>query len=61
MNPRLTDIQKISRRRCQTKGCPNKAIGIFKKKFLCKECYLRANPTSKDRKFKYVNYIPYWR
>ena len=39
----LTDFQKINRRKCQTKGCPNKATGISKKKFLCKECKKKKN------------------
>ena len=57
MNSPLTNREKISRFKCQTKGCPNKAAGIFKKKFLCKECYSRENPVSSDRKVKYINYI----
>ncbi len=57
MNPPLTDIERISRFKCQTKGCPNKASAIFKTKPLCKECKSRIHPTAIDKRCYYVNYI----
>jgi len=59
MKLKLTDREKIAKRKCETKGCPNKAVAIFKTKFLCKECHSRLNPKKNDRKFKYVNYVQY--
>lgn len=59
MKPKLTDIQTISRRKCEKKGCPNKSIAIYKKKFFCIECYNRKSPYRKYRwgKLKYIRYI----
>ena len=56
MNIKQTDKEKISKLKCQSKGCPNKSSGIFKTKPLCEGCYSRANPVASDRKFKYINY-----
>ncbi len=57
MKLKITDKEKIAKRKCQTKGCLNKASAIFKTKFLCKECNIKVNPKKIDRKFKYVNYL----
>ena len=57
MTPRLTDIQKISKKNCETKDCPNKAYALSKKKFLCKECFNRKSPYRKYRNLKYINYL----
>ena len=57
MKLKLTDNQRINRRRCEEKGCPNKATAIFKTKYLCEECNKRVNPKPNDRKFKYINSI----
>ena len=54
MTPRLTDIQKISKENCEIEDCPNKAAAIFKRKYLCKQCYSKENPTSTDRRL-YIN------
>lgn len=56
MNLKNTDKEKIRRRKCQTKGCPNKATAIFKTKYLCEECYYRLNPKL-SRVFPYINYM----
>lgn len=50
----LTDKEKIARRRCETKGCPNKAAALFERKYLCKECNIRINPKPKDKRLYYV-------
>ena len=57
MKLKLTDREKISRFKCQIKGCPNKAAAVFKTKYLCKECDKRLNPKPSDRRCYYVNYI----
>ncbi len=46
----ISDSQEISKKNCNTKDCPSKAEGIFKKKFLCKECSSRINPKASDRR-----------
>lgn len=56
MKLKNTDINRISKRKCQTKGCPNKASGILKKKFKCRECYRKEHPTKIDRRLYYINY-----
>ncbi len=53
----LTDREKIAKRKCEAKDCHNKATAIFKKKFLCEECYSRKNPTRIDKKLQCVNYL----
>lgn len=60
MKLKITDIERIARFKCEEKGCPNKAEGIFKNKWICKECSRRLNPKHKDN-VHYVNYIPYRR
>ncbi len=57
----LTDKEKISKRKCQVKGCPNKAGALYKTKFLCEECNVKINPKAKDKKIKYVNYLAHLR
>lgn len=51
------DIEKISKNKCQTKGCPNNAAAILKKKFLCKECNIKVNPKRSDKRSYYVRYV----
>lgn len=59
MKPRLTDIKKIARRKCEMKGCPNKAEGMSGTKYYCKDCNVRKNPSRKYRDLKYIGYIIY--
>ena len=32
------EIEQIQRRKCQEKGCPNKAESIYRTKFYCGKC-----------------------
>ena len=50
MKLHTTDISQISKRNCETKDCPNKAAAIFKRKFLCKQCYSKEKPNKNDKK-----------
>ena len=53
------EFEQIQRRKCQEKGCSNKAASIFKTKYLCKECWARINPTSSDKRSYYIRYSRY--
>ena len=44
MKLKTTDIEKIERRICETKGCSKKAYGVIKTKYLCKMCYEEIKP-----------------
>ncbi len=50
MKPRLSDRQRIAKKKCQSRGCSDKAVGIFKNKFLCRRCYSKVKPTAIDRR-----------
>ena len=53
MKLKPTDIEKISRRKCQIKGCSNKSYGIVEQKFLCKGHFREKVPE------KRINYSRY--
>ena len=50
MKLKTTDTEKITRKICGTKDCPNKATGIINKKYYCRRCYERVKlPIPKGR------------
>ena len=44
MKLKTTDIEKINKRKCQTKGCSKKSFGIAEAKFLCEMHYREIVP-----------------
>jgi len=61
MTSKISDIKQINKKNCETEDCPNKAVAISKKEFLCKECFNRKSPHRKYRNLKYLNNLRYWR
>ncbi|KKN27764.1 hypothetical protein LCGC14_0861140 [marine sediment metagenome] len=55
MKLKLTDIEKISRRICERKGCPDKSYGIVEQKFLCKGHFREKVPEKKLNYSRYIN------
>jgi len=55
MNQKPTDIEKISKRKCQIKGCSNKSYAIAEQKFLCKGHYREKHPEKKLNYSRYIN------
>ena len=47
MKLRTTDMERISHRKCEKKGCKNKSFAIFHTKYLC-ESHFREEKPSKE-------------
>ncbi len=63
MKLKKTDMERISYRNCEKKGCKNKSYAIFNKKFLCEEHYREKKPSKeiwgRGRKIRLS--AEYWR
>ena len=44
MNLKRTDMEKISYRYCEKKGCKNKSEALFHTKFLCEDHFKEKKP-----------------
>ena len=64
MKLRTSDMERISSRICQKKGCKNKSYALFHAKFLCKEHYREKKP-NKESHFRYGRKVrlsaEYWK
>lgn len=55
MKLKLTDIERIKKHKCETKGCDSKARCIFNQEYFCEDCFDRKCPK------KSTGYFRTWR
>ncbi|KKN12605.1 hypothetical protein LCGC14_1014730 [marine sediment metagenome] len=55
MKLKTTDVEKINRRICEIKGCPNKSYAMADSKFLCKMHFREKIPEKKLNYSRYIN------
>ena len=53
MKLKTTDFEKINHRKCEKKGCLNKAYALFKAEFLCEDHYREKHPL-KEKDYRMV-------
>lgn len=53
MKLKTTDIQKITKIKCEIKGCNNKSYAILKKQFLCEYHFREKHPSNESALVRY--------